>query len=370
MKSFFADLHIHIGRTEVGTPVKISAGSNLTFYNIAQEASKRKGIDMIGIIDCHAPKVQEEIIRYLDLGEMTELEGGGIRYHDTTVLLGCELEVRDAGFGAAHLLAYLPDLASMKKFTAWIKERMKNVELSSQRIYAPAKLIQEAVTSLGGIMVPAHIFTPYKSAYGSAATRMDEFLDLDLLTAVELGLSADTTMAGCIMELDAFAFLTNSDAHSLPKIGREYNQLEMAEPTFRELVKALRAEEGRGIIANYGLNPYLGKYHKEVSARIMKVADRDEGYVAEWRPPYFYQVPLEFIPGLGPKMLNSLLEHFGTEMNVIHHVQASDLEEVAGVEIAKYILQARENTLTMEIGSGGKYGKVVRDSGIRGRALS
>ena len=38
----------------------------------------------------------------------------------------------------------------------------------------------------------------------------------------------------------------------------------MQEPTFSELEKALRNENGRGILANYGLDPLLGKYHQTV----------------------------------------------------------------------------------------------------------
>ena len=57
-------------------------------------------------------------------------------------------------------------------------------------------------------------------------------------------------------------FLTNSDAHSLGKIGREYNELQVAAPSFDEFRMALQGEAGRSIAANYGLNPRLGKYHR------------------------------------------------------------------------------------------------------------
>jgi PHP family Zn ribbon phosphoesterase len=82
MNDYYVDLHIHIGRTESGKPVKISGSRNLTFYNIAHESATRKGMDMIGIIDCHSPSVQEEIMAYLHSGEMLELAGGGIRYRE------------------------------------------------------------------------------------------------------------------------------------------------------------------------------------------------------------------------------------------------------------------------------------------------
>ncbi|MDQ0898243.1 MULTISPECIES: endonuclease Q family protein [unclassified Paenibacillus] len=392
MNAYYVDLHIHIGRTEKGQAVKISAANDLTFFNIAQEAAVRKGMEIIGIIDCHSPSVQDDIMTYLDRGEMLELEGGGIRYQDTTIMLGSEIEVRDPGMGPAHLLAYMPNLTAMQGFTQWMKGHMKNVELSSQRIYVPARVLQDEVLGRGGILIPAHIFTPHKSVYGSASSKMEYLLDLKGISAVELGLSADSDMAGLISELDPFTFVTNSDAHSLGKIGREYNEMKLAAPTYEELVKALHRQEERGIIANYGLNPRLGKYHRtycslcesvlnesETSAgrcadcgsnkiirgvmdRILNLADREMAYLPPYRPPYHFQVPLEFIPGLGPKKLDQLLRRFGTEMNVLHRSTPDELASEIGEEIAAYIVKAREGTLQLEVGGGGRYGKVKNRS--------
>lgn len=392
MKSYYVDLHIHIGRTEKGQAVKISAANDLTFFNIAKEATVRKGMEIIGIIDCHSPSVQDDIMTYLDRGEMVELEGGGIRYQDTTIMLGCEIEVRDPGMGPAHLLAYLPNLKVMQGFTQWMKGHMKNVELSSQRIYVPARVLQDEVLGRGGILIPAHIFTPHKSVYGSATSKMEYLLDLNGISSVELGLSADSEMAGLISELDAFTFVTNSDAHSLGKIGREYNEMKLAAPTYEELVKALHRQEGRGIKANYGLNPRLGKYHRTycslcesvldendttvercadcgsnkivrgVMDRIQHLADRELPYQPPYRPPYHFQVPLEFIPGLGPKKLDQLLRRFGTEMNVLHRTTPDELASEVGEEIAAYIVKAREGSLQLEVGGGGRYGKVKNRS--------
>ncbi|TBL79826.1 endonuclease Q family protein [Paenibacillus thalictri] len=390
MNTYYVDLHIHIGRTEAGEPVKISGSKDLTFYNIAKEASVRKGIEMIGIIDCHSPAVQAEIDGYLASGDMREQPGGGIGYQDTTIILGSEIEVKDPGMGAVHLLAYLPTLDEMKDFTRWMAKHMKNVSLSSQRIYVPARTLQEEVLGRGGILIPAHIFTPHKSVYGSGSTRMEHMLDLSGIAAVELGLSSDSEMAGLISELDPFTYVTDSDAHSLAKIGREYNRMAMEAPNFAELVKALRREEGRSVVANYGLNPRLGKYHRTfcwscesildesemtvercmycgstkivrgVMDRINAISDREKPVIPDYRPPYHYQVPLEFIPGLGRKKLETLLERFGTEMNIIHNAPQEALAEAAGAEIAAYIMAAREGELTLQAGGGGHYGKVEK----------
>lgn len=388
MRDWFVDLHVHIGRTESGQPVKISAARNLTFFHIAQEASERKGIDCVGIIDCQSPPVQDEMMDLLDRGWMEELEGGGLRYGQTTVLLGAELEVRDDGLGPAHLLAYLPTLTAMRQFTETISKYMKNVSLSSQRVYMPARDLQAEVIGRGGFLIPAHVFTPHKGMYGNCCDRMEQLLDPQDVAAIELGLSADSLMAGLISELTPFTFVTNSDAHSLAKIGREYNQMRMEQPSFQEVRQALLRQNGRAVTANYGLSPQLGKYHRTyclsckhvwdtddahvercpscgshsltrgVLDRIQEIADLAEPLIPEHRPPYVEQIPLEFIPGLGAKTLNKLLDHFGTEMNILHRVSLSQLTEVVPENIALAIDAARTGQTKITSGGGGIYGKV------------
>jgi len=394
---YYADLHIHIGRTEAGAPVKITGSRDLTFYNIAREASERKGIDIVGIIDCQSPAVQEEMEHYLDNGEMTELAGGGIRYRNTTVLLGSELEIRDPGFGPAHLLCFMPTLSAMKEFTGWLARHMKNVSLSSQRVYVTGRQLQEETVGRGGVMIPAHIFTPHKSLYGSCCSRMEEVLDPDDIAAVELGLSSNTAMADRIPELRRHTFVTNSDAHSLPKIAREYNVMQLKEPTFEEVVQALKGADGRGILANYGLEPKLGKYHRthcevcdclfelDLSAEeercpacgsrkiVRGVFDRiaalsscedmpqQDGAIPK-RPPYLHQIPLEFVPGLGRRKKEALLSAFGTEMNVLHRVPEDALAEVIGEGPASVIAAARSGAVEVTSGGGGRYGKVKSNS--------
>ena len=137
------------------------------------------------------------------------------------------------------------------------------------------------------------------------------------------------------------------------------------------------------ITANYGLNPLLGKYHQSVCGKCFQKVDEGEVYCPacqakhiikgvstrikelstemeqyRTRPPYIHQVPLDFIPGLGPKMLDRLLQAFGTEMTILHKVAVEDLEKVVPKKLASYIDQARKGALSFEVGGGGKYGKV------------
>lgn len=389
LSSYYCDLHVHIGRTSEGQAVKISGSRDLTFAGIAREAAQRKGIGLVGIIDSHSPAVRRDIMDSLHSGEMSESPGGGVLYRDTALLLGAEIELREPGRREFHVLAFLPDLHAMGEFSDWMSRYMRNVNLSSQRLYVPSRELQEEVCGRGGLLIPAHIFTPHKGLYGSAAERMAEVFDLRRIAAVELGLSADSEMAGYISELDPYTFLTNSDAHSLGKIGREYNEMALAAPSFSEFKLALERQGGRGVIANYGLNPRLGKYHRTycsacgsiidedsvtrercpycgstklvqgVLDRIIHIADRQEPSIPEYRPPYRYQIPLEFIPGLGKAKMNLLLESFGSEMNILHRASAEELTDVIGSDLALKIAAARSGTLELAAGGGGTYGKVT-----------
>lgn len=383
--SFFADLHIHIGRTHRNKPLKITAAHDLTFSRILHEAAVRKGLDLIGIIDAHAPEVQEEIEQKLQAGTFHEHPDGGIVYQQTTCLLGVEIEIKEAMMHTpAHFLAYLPTLSHMKRFTTWLSQYMKNVNLSTQRLYQPAESLLEKVEELEGVLLPAHIFTPFRSVLGSATNQLHDILPVERLLAVELGLSADSQMADQISELSPLTFLTNSDAHSLGKIAREYQQIKLAEPSFLEWKKALQRQCGRKIVANYGLNPQLGKYYrtrcsqcqhiwrptqtrcaqcgatkpvKGVWERIAELADQ-KSHSPMHRPPYRYQVPLEFFPTIGPKKRDKLINQWGSEMAVLHYAPVGEIVSLVGVQVAEMIGQARRGTLSFQEGGAGVYGKV------------
>jgi uncharacterized protein (TIGR00375 family) len=383
MRRFFADLHIHIGRTKSGRPVKITASNSLTIENILYEAYYHKGMDMIGVIDCHVPEVIAEIETLIKKGVVHEHRDGGLVFGEVTLIPGCEIEVNDEhSKGPFHVLAYVPTLEKMKEFSHWLSSRMKNVTLSTQRLYDTAVNVQQKVKELGGIFIPAHVFTPFKSVYGSGVrSSLSEVFDVDLIDAIELGLSSNTEMADQIDELHQFTYVSNSDAHSLAKIAREYQVIEMNEPTFPELRLALKREEGRGIVVNYGLDPKLGKYHqttcekcfnphveelcpkcghhriiKGVFDRLSELKNTEEKRGD--RPPYIHQVPLEFIPKLGPKSIEKLKNHFGTEMDILHRVPEEELAKIVPVAVAERIVQARNGLLQLSSGGGGKYGKV------------
>ena len=395
MNEVFADLHVHIGRSENGKPIKITAARSLNFANIAKECAERKGINIVGIIDCASPYVIEDIENFLKTGEAYEIQDGGIIYKDKVcIILGSEIEtaeINDEGkTGSAHNLCYFPSLKDIKGFSNEMSHHIHNITLSSQRADISAYDLVDIVEKYNGVLIPAHVFTPHKSFYGNCTSRLERIFKekFDKIFAIELGLSSDTYLADEISELETRTFLTNSDAHSLPKIAREYNKMLLDGISFKEVLKALKNEDGRKILANYGLDPKLGKYHRTfcekcgkpiegkapitrcpdcdsskitmgVFDRIEIIKDKEKTKSPDFRPPYIYQIPLTFMPGLGSKTIDKLLNNFDTEMTILHKLSKDDIEAVVGEKIANIVIAAREGNVKIQSGGGGVYGKLT-----------
>ena len=221
---------------------------------------------------------------------------------------------------------------------------------------------------------------------------------------MNFGLSADTEYADRIRELANKKFLTNSDAHSLPKIAREYNTFEMENISFESFKKVLGYEDGiqndnkeaksnsknmnkklNYIVCNNGMYSRLGKYNKTycdmcecvseiedgkckkcgskkivkgVEDRVIEIAD-GKSISPKNRPEYIYKIPLEYIPKLGKKTKEKMLELYGTEMNILNKVSIENIEENFGKQIAKNIEIARNGNITIQNGGGGIYGKLI-----------
>jgi len=217
---------------------------------------------------------------------------------------------------------------------------------------------------------------------------------------LELGLSADTFMADRIAELFDVTFLSNSDAHSPwpDKLGREFNRLALAEPTYAEIIKAIERKDGRRIELNVGFDPRLGKYHitacsrcfkqftfdqaeklrwrcdkcggwvkKGVWDRINELADYEEPKHPPHRPQYLRVAPLAEVIALAldqsdahapdvQEVWSKLVARFGNEIAVLIDVAVEEVADVAGARVAATVKAFREQQLKVVPGGGGKYG--------------
>lgn len=208
-----------------------------------------------------------------------------------------------------------------------------------------------------------------------------------------MGLSADTEIADKISELEAKSFLTNSDAHSLEKIAREYNKLEVEDISFNSLFNSIKNTMNnpniKNIIkANYGMDPKLGKYHKTfcdncnqvsdiengickicgskkitygVFNRVEDIKDKEKSKSPKLRQKYIYQIPLEFVPGLGKKTILKLYEKFGTEMDILHKINYDTIEAEMGKKIADILNDLKNGKYVLQEGGAGHYGKVKKE---------
>lgn len=392
IKEYFVDIHVHIGKSSGGRIIKRATAANLTFENIAYESRYRKGINVIGVVDSISPWVIQDIENLMEKGEITESRHGGMEYKkELSIILGAEIETHERVGCSAHSLVFFPYLDSIRKFSKEMEKYLKNIKTCCYLAHMTAQELFNVAEYYGGTYIPAHVFTPYKSFYGNCCNSLHEIFNDDSfekIPSVELGLSADTAMASQLSELDGKSFTSNSDAHSLGRMGREYNVFLMEDLNYEEWLMALKGENGRRIAANYGLNPKLGKYHRSyclkcdrriedpppqlvcpvdsnhrvltgVLDRLQIIKDK-EGPDISNRPPYYYQVPLDFLPGIGPKTIDKLIEHFGNEMNILHNASEDEMAGIIKRDIAHNIILAREGKLNIQPGAGGVYGKIEK----------
>ncbi len=389
-KKYLADLHIHVGISEAGRWIKIPSSRQLTLRNILYTALYEKGLNIVGIIDVLSPLVQADFERLLEEGVLQEISGGGYLYADRlTVLIGGEVETKEAGGGSAHSLLFLPTLADLAELSKELSMYIKNIAMSSQNAHMDLKSLYALALRYQAKIVPAHVFTPFKSIYGNCSSRMKYIFSGDLpnVCAIELGLSADSFMADRVAELHDFSYLANSDAHSLQNIAREFTEFTIAGQPSHEKVFAAMAGTGQGISALYGLNPELGKYHvtrcakcgrraeylsarcvfckgrvvSGVSERIEEIADLPSEFVRKGRAPYNYHLPLSVLPGIGTKTLEKIRLENLTELFVLYKSSKEDLVACLGEKVAGIILRSRQGEVSLQAGGAGRYGSVLLD---------
>lgn len=385
LKAYDADFHIHIGRA-LGKPVKIAAGASLTLENLLHHAAYVKGLDVVTVIDGVCDNVLLEVERLVDEGQLTPVAGGGLLFRDRLlVLLGAEVELSGPTGGAAHFGCWFPDVLRAKDFNGWLKTVQKNTQLSSQRAYTDAVALAAQTHERDGLFIVHHAFTPFKGLLGNCVRQVGDFLDIHQVDALELGLSSDSSMADRLSELSELTFVTNSDAHGVKTIAREYNRVRMQGLNFAEVAKVLHREAGRGIEANYGLHPQQGKYYRTrcrvcdelvagngacrcatdkhhvygVKDRLDDISDLVEPAHPAHRPEYVHHVPLCDIPGVGPTAYRKLLEAYGTELAIRRTADESTLTDVVGERLGIVIARALRGEFTWEAGGAGTYGKII-----------
>ena len=401
-----ADLHIHsrfsMATSKEGTP------ENLDFW------ARKKGISLIGTGDFTHPVWREE------LKERLVSEGNGLyRLRDEYVKEESRKFPRE---GTRFVVSgeissiYKKNGKTRKVHNVILLPSLETADAMAQRLEKIGNIHSDGRPILGldshdllemmldvcpeGILIPAHIWTPHFSVLGakSGFDSVEECFEelTPYVHALETGLSSDPAMNWRISKLDRYQLVSNSDAHSPSKLGREANLLDI-DCSYEGLYQAIQT--GKGLEGTVEFFPEEGKYHFDghrkcgvslspveaerlggicpvcgkkltmgVDHRVEQLADRAEGFVKKDGKKYESLVPLpEVISAcMGYSTASKkvqgcfeqLIQTLGTEFDILRNVPSEDIKSCAGERIAEGIENVRTGNVKRIPGYDGEYGKI------------
>lgn len=391
---FIADFHIH-------SKYSLATSRNMDIESLAQWA-KIKGVSMLGTGDFTHPAWLKEI--EADLAT----DGYGVYEHDgIKFILTAEVSniYRKAGrTRKVHNMIFAPSFRAaaeankaLAPYGRLASDGRPILKLECDRM---VKMVTEIDPDI--FFVPGHAWTPHFGVFGSKSgfDSLEECFEDETpkIFAIETGLSSDPAMNWRWSKLDDLSLISNSDAHSPLKIGREANVFNAA-ITYRDLIAILKKKETERFLYTIEFFPEEGKYHWDghsachvsmspreaiqhknlcpvcgknltmgVAHRIEEVADRPEGYSPKARPPFKSVVGLfEIISdsldmGAGSKRVRKeyfdIIGKLGTELNALLYASEDDVIEHCSKTIAAAILNVRKGALTITPGYDGEYGAV------------
>ncbi|MBX5466555.1 MAG: endonuclease Q family protein [Firmicutes bacterium] len=374
-----ADLHVHLGQDPAGHPVKIPSSRAMTLEAVVARA-RAFGLDAVGLVDGLNPCLGAALESWVAEGRAVPFEAG---YHlpesGLALLVGVECELPLPGAGQwAHYVWFPARRADLARRLGKALERLRNPCLSTPRL----PVDPQEVASWGGVFFPAHAFTPFRGALALWPS-----LYPPKVRWLELGLSANTAMAAAIPALAEVTFLTHSDAHSLEMVGREFTCYDAGDLTPDGVWEAVF--QGR-VVANVGVPPALGKYHRArcrnghfveppdlaqcpecgaevvrgVAPRILALGGAETGSLP--RPPYRERVPWAWVPGFGPGRLSRVRRAF-SDLAAREVVDPAWFEAEVGRGAGLAVHRLRRGELQLFGGGGGRWGRVVLDEAPSGR---
>lgn len=384
-----------------------ACSKDLTLVNIAA-ACERKGIQFVGTSDFTHPAWREEIGRELEDagGRAFKLKSSDAK---TRFLLSTELSCiykRGGKVRRVHHLILLPTLPSVDTLITSLAARGCNLKADGRPILGIdseelLKLVLDADPH--GLLIPAHAWTPWFAVFGSQSgfdSLEDCFGEMTPhVHAIETGLSSDPKMNWRLSKLDNVFLVSNSDAHSLDKLGREANVFEMSEPSYDELRRILVEKDKTKFIETIEFFPEEGKYHADghracaffcepsetkkrkgacpkcgkpltvgVLHRVDDLADRSGDDVSPLAVPFRSIVPLAEVVGdvLGVgqaskkvrMVVDRLLTDGRTEFGVLLDVPEDELSSAAPAEVVQAILAMRRGEVSIQPGYDGEYGVI------------
>jgi len=221
------------------------------------------------------------------------------------------------------------------------------------------------------LVIPAHIYTPWFSLFGSKSgfDLIEECFDeySNYIYAAETGISSDPEMNWRLSALDKITLISNSDSHSPQRIGREANIFD-TDLSYHGITDVIKNGSPSKFLETIKSFPQEYKYHTEILQRIDDLADRKEGDKPEQVIPFRRMIPLDEIigdaKGVGSKTktvareYKGLIKHFGTEFNILLSASQDEISRASCPEIAEGVNRVRQEKVNIEPGHDGEYGKI------------
>ncbi len=401
---YIADLHIHSRYSR--------ATSRECVPEYLELWARRKGIDLLGTGDFTHPAWRQELKE-----KMVPAEEG-------LYCLKKELQIQDRILGDKSRPRFVisGEISSIYKKNGRVRKvhnlillpGLYEAELLSKKLETIGNIHSDGRPILGldsrdlleitleicprAIFVPAHIWTPHFSMFGAFSgfdTVEECFEDLSpYIHAFETGLSSDPPMNWRLSALDRFQMISNSDAHSPSKLGREANLLNIS-MSYDGLYDAV--QKGQGLMGTIEFFPEEGKYHYDghrkchlclspkeaekyqgkcpvcgkklilgVSHRIEQLADREEGFVPSGAAAFERLTPLpEVIASCTGHLASSagvmrqyqkMLEKLGSEFSILRELPEEQIQDKCGYQIAEGIRRLRQGKGRRFPGFDGEYG--------------
>lgn len=396
---FIADLHIHSSFSR-------AVSRDMTLDNL-DVWGKKKGLKVIGTGDFTHPRWFADIENLLVPAEpgLFRLKSGdsGTRFLLTTEI--SSIYSRGGATRRVHNLVFAPDRETVRKINENLVRRGANLISDGRPIIGLDS--EELLKIVLGVnpeaaFVPAHAWTPWFSVFGSMSgfDSLEEAFGEETknIFVIETGLSSDPAMNWRLSNLDNISLISNSDSHSLQRLGREANVFD-TDLSYRGIMDAIKSRDKSKFLATIEFFPEEGKYHFDghrncgvslspeetlklggkcpvcgrpltigVLNRVHKLADRPNGYVDEKKVPYKSLIPLDEIiaeaygVGTSSKKVKEEYERIvsvvAPELEVLMDKSEAELFSTVDSKIAEGIMKVRRGEVEIAPGYDGEYGKI------------
>ena len=390
---FVADFHIH-------SKYSRATSRSMDIPNLVKWA-KLKGVDLLGTGDFTHHLWYQELKRYLEPDKNSGLYiYQGIRFIPSAEI--SSIFTQDGSVHRVHNVILAPSLEVVGEINKMLATH-GNIASDGRPILGLSckKLVEELFRISPDLMlIPAHIWTPWFSVFGSKSgfDSLEEAYGkyTEKITALETGLSSDPPMNWRLSKLDKYSLVSNSDSHSPSRIGREANVFN-CELTYQEIKKVLETKDKEKFLYTIEFFPLEGRYHYDghrnckinfhpdetkkhqgncpvckkpltrgVLYRIEELADRPEGFVPDNAIGYKSMVSLDEIiaavKGVGKQSKTvereylDIIYNFGPEFNILNKMSIEELFSRLPGRVAEGIKKVREKSVKIIPGYDGEYG--------------